>query len=100
VPELSPEGIVRASFNPDDGVVFPWPFVWGYARAAQARGVEIATFTEVVGFDIVGNRVVGVRVRPVRLVSYARDARWSPRATPSPSNATRWCWRRARGAPP
>ena len=24
-----------ASFNADDGVVFPWPFVWGYAQAAQ-----------------------------------------------------------------
>ncbi len=78
VPELATEGIVRASFNPDDGVVFPWPFVWGYARAAQARGVEIATFTEAVGFDIVGNRVVGVRVRPVRLVSYAQGDTMEP----------------------
>ena len=23
------------SFNPDDGVVFPWPFVWGYAEGAR-----------------------------------------------------------------
>jgi len=73
VPELATEGIVRASFNHDDGVVFPWPFVWGYAQAATALGVEIATFTEAVGFDTRGDRVVGVRVRPVDLVSYARS---------------------------
>ncbi|MGH7440103.1 MAG: NAD(P)/FAD-dependent oxidoreductase, partial [Polyangiaceae bacterium] len=33
VPELDTEGIEAASYNPDDGVAFPWPFVWGYARA-------------------------------------------------------------------
>jgi len=51
VPELSTEGVVLASFNPDDGVVFPWPFVWGYAQAAARLGVEIVTHTDVVGFD-------------------------------------------------
>ena len=39
VPEISLDGIVAASFNPDDGVVFPWPFLWGYARAAERAGV-------------------------------------------------------------
>src|SRR5215831_1930718 len=34
VPDIDPSGIVQASFNPNDGVVFPWPFVWGYAKAA------------------------------------------------------------------
>ena len=42
VPELDTDGIVAASFNPDDGVVFPWPFVWGYAEGARRCGVEIA----------------------------------------------------------
>ncbi len=78
VPELSPAGVVRASFNPDDGVLFPWPFVWGYARAATALGAEIATFTEAVGFDTRGDRVVGVRVRPVGLVSYAQGDTMQP----------------------
>jgi sarcosine oxidase, subunit beta len=62
VPELSVEGVIRASFNPDDGVVFPWPFVWGYARAAQEMGVEIATFTDVQGFDTHNGRITGVRL--------------------------------------
>lgn len=63
VPELSTEGLTAASYNPDDGVVFPWPFVWGFAQAATKLGVEIATFTEVVGFDTRGKDIEGVRVR-------------------------------------
>ena len=63
VPELSTDGVVAASYNPDDGVVFPWPFVWGFAQAARKLGVEIATFTEVTGFDTRGSRIEAVRVR-------------------------------------
>src|SRR4029077_15392 len=29
VPELDASGVLAASYNPEDGVVFPWPFVWG-----------------------------------------------------------------------
>jgi sarcosine oxidase subunit beta len=47
VPELSAEGVQLASYNPDDAVVFPWPFVWGYAEGARARGASISTFTRV-----------------------------------------------------
>src|SRR5437016_10632032 len=35
VPELETDGIIATTFNPDDGVVFPWPFVWGFAQAAK-----------------------------------------------------------------
>ncbi len=38
VPELDTTGVDAASYNPDDGVVFPWPFVWGYAQAAPQLG--------------------------------------------------------------
>ncbi len=65
VPELSLDGVVAASYNPDDGVVFPWPFVWGFAQAATKLGVEIATFTEVTGFDTRQGRIEGVRVREI-----------------------------------
>jgi sarcosine oxidase subunit beta len=63
VPELSIDGVVAASYNPDDGVVFPWPFVWGFAQAARKLGVEVATFTEVIGFETRGSAIEGVRVR-------------------------------------
>ena len=46
VPELDVDGVVAASYNPKDGVV-PWPFVWGFAQAAQKLGVEVETFREV-----------------------------------------------------
>lgn len=65
VPELSTDRLVAAAYNPDDGVVFPWPFVWGFAQAAEKMGVEVHTFTEVVGFDTKGSRIEGVRVRKV-----------------------------------
>jgi sarcosine oxidase subunit beta len=63
VPELDASGIEAASYNPDDGVVFPWPFVWGYAQAARKLGVEVTTWHDVVGFETSGARIDGVRVR-------------------------------------
>ncbi len=64
VPELDVAGVEAASYNPDDGVVFPWPFVWGYARAARKLGVEVLTWHEVAGFETSGRRIDAVRVRP------------------------------------
>jgi sarcosine oxidase, subunit beta len=63
VPELDVAGVEAASYNPDDGVVFPWPFVWGYAQAARKLGVEVIDWHEVVGFDTRGAAIEGVRVR-------------------------------------
>ena len=63
VPELDVTGVRAASYNPDDGVVFPWPFVWGYAQAARKLGVEVIDWHEVVGFDTRGAAIEGVRVR-------------------------------------
>ncbi len=63
VPELDPSGLEIASYNPDDGVVFPWPFVWGYAQAARKLGVDVATWHQVVGIETAGRRIAGVRVR-------------------------------------
>jgi sarcosine oxidase, subunit beta len=47
IPELDVSEVRVAAYNPDDGVVFPWPFVWGYAAQAVARGVTIRTHTSV-----------------------------------------------------
>jgi sarcosine oxidase subunit beta len=63
VPELDVSSIEAASYNPDDGVVFPWPFVWGYAQAARKLGVEVTTWHDVVGFETSGSRIDAVRVR-------------------------------------
>ena len=60
VPGLDPRGIVCASWNPDDAVVFPWPFVWGYARVAVKHGVSIHTHTLVTDLRTEGRRVTGV----------------------------------------
>jgi heterotetrameric sarcosine oxidase beta subunit len=81
VPELDESGILAASFNPDDGVVFPWPFLWGYAEGAKKLGVEVATFTDVVGFETSGRRIDAVitshgKVRTHKVVNAA--GAWSP----------------------
>jgi sarcosine oxidase subunit beta len=47
VPELDVSNVVCATYNPKDGVLFPWPFLWGYAHQAQARGVEVHLYTDV-----------------------------------------------------
>jgi sarcosine oxidase subunit beta len=81
VPELDIEGVVAASYNPDDGVVFPWPFVWGYAEVASKLGVEIETFTRVTGFRTRGKRIEAVQtsrgeIKTSRVVNAC--GAWSP----------------------
>lgn len=81
VPELELEGVVAAAYNPEDAVVFPWPFVWGYARAAEDLGVQISTFTEVLGFETSGRRIEAVvttrgKIATSRVVNAC--GAWSP----------------------
>lgn len=59
---LAGEGLVGGTFGPDDGSVDPTAVTSGYRRAAEAAG---ATFEE---RDVVGLEVQGDRVRGVRLV--------------------------------
>ena len=81
VPELDTTGIIAAAYNPTDGILFPWPFLWGYARQAAAHGVRIFTQTPVVDltprsegdFDIVTSRGT---VRARRVVNAC--GAWSP----------------------
>jgi sarcosine oxidase, subunit beta len=81
VPELDLDGVVATSFNPEDGVVFPWPFVWGYAAAAEKLGVDLSPFTDVLGFRTHGSRIDAVvtsrgEIRTHRVVNAA--GAWSP----------------------
>ncbi|HVT10163.1 MAG TPA: FAD-binding oxidoreductase [Polyangia bacterium] len=58
VPELDVGPFVAACYNPTDAVVFPWPFVWGYARAAAKRGVQIRTGVAVTAIERRGDDFV------------------------------------------
>jgi sarcosine oxidase subunit beta len=69
VPELDLTGIVGAAYNPTDGILFPWPFLWGYARQAASLGVRIHTHTAVTGID---RKPAGYAVHPPRGVVEAR----------------------------
>jgi sarcosine oxidase, subunit beta len=60
VPELDAGRFLAGAYNPDDGTVFPWPFLWGYAARAKELGVEVATFTRVTGFETAGRRIASV----------------------------------------
>ncbi len=60
VPDLSLTGVKAAAWNPKDGVIFPWAFLWGYAQACQKVGVAVETFTKVVGFELGQGRITKV----------------------------------------
>lgn len=84
VPQLDVAHFVAASWNPDDGVVFPWPFLWGYARACEKMGVALHTHTEVLDVETAGRRIAGVvtsrgRIAAPKLVVCA--GAWSPEIT-------------------
>jgi len=81
VPQLSLEGVIAASYNPNDAVVFPWPFVWGYAKAAENAGVKVRTFERVIGIETHGRRIDAVvtdkgKIATNRVVNAA--GAWSP----------------------
>lgn len=52
VPEMAVDGILGAAFNPSDGILFPWPFLWGYAQQATRLGARLYTHTPVTRIDV------------------------------------------------
>ena len=81
-PHLDAAAIRVASFNPEDGVVFPWPFVWGYAARAIERGVAVRTHTEVTRLEPAAGGFTltlgsGERIRAARVVN--ATGAWSGR---------------------
>ena len=53
--------ILGALYHPPGGIIRHDAVNWGYARAADALGVQIHQNTEVLGIDVEGGRVTGVR---------------------------------------
>lgn len=53
--------ILGALYHPPGGIVRHDAVVWGYARAADALGVQLHQGTEVTGIDVRAGRVRGVR---------------------------------------
>ncbi|ONI67020.1 sarcosine oxidase subunit beta [Kribbella sp. ALI-6-A] len=60
-PLISPDGLVGACFSPDAGHCTPESVVLGYATAARHLGAQLTTGCEVVGIDVEGNNIRGVR---------------------------------------
>jgi sarcosine oxidase subunit beta len=52
VPEIETAGILGAAYNPSDGIVFPWPFLWGFGQRAVALGARLYTHTPVQAIDV------------------------------------------------
>jgi len=83
-PELDTSRVIAASYNEDDGVVFPWPFVWGYARECARLGIDIHTHTRVTELETQGGRITGVvtergRIKTPKVICAA--GAWSPEIT-------------------
>jgi sarcosine oxidase subunit beta len=80
VPQLSLDGVVCAAYNHEDGVLFPWPFLWGYATQAMRRGVEVHLHTPVTAIERAASewlvRTPKGAVRTPRLINAA--GAWSP----------------------
>ncbi len=60
VPGLTVTDVLGGTFNADDGVIFPWPFLYGYAERARALGAHIAPFTAVENIALQNGRICGV----------------------------------------
>jgi sarcosine oxidase subunit beta len=74
VPEIDVAGVEAASYNPDDAVVFPWPFVWGYARACRKLGVTVHPFVEA-ELEATGGAMTGAFLRSKRTETLGQERR-------------------------
>lgn len=60
VPSLATDEVLGASYLGSDGVIFPFPVLWGLASDLRRRGVELVTHTEVTEVTRDRGRVTGV----------------------------------------
>jgi sarcosine oxidase subunit beta len=59
-PGLAVEGVIGATYCGDDGIADPNGVTQGFARAAQARGIEIRRAEEVMGVRVEAGKVTAV----------------------------------------
>ncbi len=60
VPDLDSRSVVGATYLPTDGVILPFPVIWGLLNALRERGVEVAYRTSVDGILVNDGKVQGV----------------------------------------
>jgi sarcosine oxidase subunit beta len=61
VPVLNTDDVLGCTFCPTDGIASPADVTSGYAAAARRHGARLKEGVEVVGIDVAGGRVQGVR---------------------------------------
>jgi sarcosine oxidase subunit beta len=61
VPVLNVDDVLGCTFCPTDGIASPADVTSGYATAARRLGARLEEGVEVVGIDVAGGRVQGVR---------------------------------------
>src|SRR5438876_3908933 len=68
-PGIAVEGMIGATFGPEDGIADPSGLTNGYAAAARRAGAEIRTGVEVTSIEVAGGSVTGVATREGRVAS-------------------------------
>lgn len=76
VPEIEPQGLVGGTYLASDGVLLPFPVLWGLASSLRAKGVHIQLRTGVTGIERQRAKVTGVvttlgRIATPRVVNAA-----------------------------
>src|SRR2546430_13871949 len=61
VPVLNVDDVLGCTFCPTDGIASPADVTSGYASAARRLGARLKEGVEVIGIDVAGGRVQGVR---------------------------------------
>ncbi len=69
VPGLDAQGVLAATFCRRDGIADPNGVTTGFARAAQAAGVQIERGTEAIGIERRAGRITGVRTTKGRIAT-------------------------------
>jgi len=60
-PLLDPSTVLGACYHPHEGQVNPFRLLWAYVRRGLEAGLELGWEAEVLGIDVAGGRVQGVR---------------------------------------